>query len=142
MNRKEYDKLKQRKIKKNDLDHSQELRIKELKKLLHTQYILDNEGKLHSSFVKTNTFKFDTPKAVELKKILNTEVVSIPQWMCDPKYRDAIIFYNKEGKVISSLNVCLSCQHLQTTNDNHINADESTYNLLKDFFIKIGHDVE
>lgn len=139
----EYNKLEQRKIKKNDLNQSEELRFNELKGLVkHKQYILNDKGKLHPYCKKTNTFKHDDQQVIELIKILKTEIINVYDWMCAPIYRDAIIFYDKKGEIISSLNICLSCSYIQTSKDIYIDADESTYGLLKHFFKKIGHNVE
>ena len=62
--------------------------------------------------------------------------------MCAPIYRDAIVFYDLNKEIISTLNVCLSCEYMETKMFNHINADVETYNLMREFFIGLGHKVE
>lgn len=139
----EYDKLKSRKEKSNDLTSAQEQRFAELHPLLgSTQYLLRDDGQFHPSSIKTNTFKSDDPAIDRIESILLTEVVDLPQWLCAPIYRDAIVFRDKNNEIVSVLNICLSCQYMETTMFNHINGDYKTYDLLKRFFIDIGHNVE
>ncbi len=61
--------------------------------------------------------------------------------MCAPIYRDAIVFY-KDNKIVSTLNVCLSCEYMETKMFKHVNADNETYKLFRQFFIDCGHHVE
>ena len=75
-------------------------------------------------------------------KILQTEVKNIPGWMCAPVYRDALVFYDKDKKIISCLNVCLSCEYMQLYKNIYINADEKVYDLLRQTFINCGHEIE
>lgn len=139
----EYDKLKSRKSKHNDLTIEEVERFLGLDKLCgFTQYLLDDTNQFHYSSKKTNTFGSKDTKVELLKNILRTEIIDIPSWMCAPIYRDAFVFYSNENKIVSVLNVCLSCQYMETTKFNHINGDWRTYDLLKRFFIDIGHDVE
>jgi hypothetical protein len=141
--RQEYDNLKISKQKQTNLTPIQEERLNELNELLgFTQYLLTADGQFHPSSKKLNTFKLDDPIIDRLKLILKTEIINIPGWMCAPHYRDAIVFYDKNNKIITNLNVCLSCQYMETSRFNHVNGDFKTYDLLKKFFIDIGHDVE
>jgi hypothetical protein len=140
---KEYDKLKSRKSKLNDLTVEEEEKFITLDKLCgFTQYLIDDENRFHYSSTKTNTFTSTDSKIGLLKTILRTEIKDIPSLMCAPTYRDAFVFYNHEDKIVSVLNVCLSCQYMETKKFNHINGDYKTYDLLKRFFIDIGHEVE
>ena len=142
-NKSEYEKLKQRKLRKNDLSDFQELKLNELKNLVgYTQYILNDKGEFHSSSKKINTFKSTDQQAIDLKNILKTKIQDIPNWMCAPIYRDALVFYNKNGKIVETLNICLSCQYMETKMFNYINGDFITYDLLKHFFIEAGHVIK
>ncbi|MDI9868945.1 hypothetical protein [Flectobacillus roseus] len=139
----EYDKLKSRKSKQNDLTIEEEERLSFLDKLCgSTQYLLDNSNQFHYSAKKTNTFSSTNSNVELLKDILRTEINDVPAWMCIPIYRDGFVFYDNQNKIVSVLNVGLSCQYMETTKFNHINGDYKTYDLLKRFFIDIGHDVE
>jgi hypothetical protein len=139
----ECDELKSQKEKFNNLTNEQEERLLFLDKLCSfTQYLLDDSNQFHYSSIRTNTFSSTDAKIEILKNILRTEIIDIPMWMCAPMYRDAFVFYNNENKIVSVLNVCLSCQYMETSKFNHINGDWRTYDLLKRFFIDIGHEVE
>jgi hypothetical protein len=140
---KEYDKLKSRKSKSNNLTVEEEERFLVLDKLCgFTQYLLDDTNQFHYSSKKTNTFNSTDTKVELLKNILRTEIIDIPSWMCAPMYRDAFVFFDNQDNIVSVLNICLSCQYMETSKFNHINGDWRTYDLLKRFFIDIGHEVE
>ena len=137
-NKREYEQLKQRKFRKNDLSDLQEIRFIELENLVgYTQYIRNEKGEFHPSAKKTNTFKSTDQQGIDLQNILKTKIQNIPDWMCAPIYRDALVFYNKNGEILETLNICLSCQHMETRMFNQINGDFVTYDLLKHFFIEI-----
>lgn len=139
----QYDKLKSRKSKVNDLTIQDEEELIKLGNLCgYTQYLIDDNNQFHYSSKKTNTFSSADSKIELLKNILRTEIKGIPSWMCSPIYRDAFVFYDNEDNLISVLNVCLSCHYMETKKFKHISADYKTYDLLKRLFIDIGHNVE
>jgi hypothetical protein len=139
----EYDKLGAKKSNKNDLTIEEEQRFNELRELVgYTQYLINEKGQFHWSSKKINTFNNNNPIVGAIKEILLIEAVAIPRWLCAPVYRDGIVFYDKGNKIVSTLNVCLSCQYMETKKFDHVNADNKTYDLLKKLFIDIGHDVE
>lgn len=125
------------------LNSSEGKRFTKLNELLNfTQYLINDRGEFHPSSEKINTFKQNDAIVEELKSILRTEIKQKPMLLCAPFYRDAIVFYDKNGQIISCLNICLSCNHLETKKFSHLNADWKAYDLLKQFFIDIGHNVE
>lgn len=135
----EYNSLK----KLNHLNSLQGKRFTKLNELLNsTQYLINERGEFHFSSKKISRFDKNYPAVKKLKDILQTEIKQRPMLLCAPEYRDAIVFYDRNQQIVSCLNVCLSCNQLETTRFNHINADWETYNLLKQFFMEIGHDVE
>lgn len=142
-NRPEYEKLKVRKEKRNDLTVFEEKRFIELQEFLEfTQYLINDKGQFHPSSTRTHIFKSTDPQIDKLKNILRTEIRDIPAWMCAPMYRDAIVFYDKENQIVSTLNVCLSCEYMETKMFSHINGDTRTYDLLRQYFINLGHKIE
>lgn len=142
-NRPEYEKLKIRKEKQNDLTALEEKRFLGLHELYgFTQYLINNKGQFHPSSTNTHTFKSTDPQIDKLKNILRTEIKDIPAWMCAPIYRDAIVFYDKSKHIVSTLNVCLSCEYMETKVFSHINGDNKTYDLLRQYFIDLGHKIE
>jgi hypothetical protein len=140
---KEFDKLNRRQEKKGDLSEIEISRLKKLRKLYSvTQYLITSDGGFHDSAEKTGTFKINNEIIEKLKSILNTPIKEVPSWMCAPFYRDAIVFYDSDNKIVSTLNVCLSCEYMETKMFNHINADAETYTKMREFFIGLGHKVE
>lgn len=139
----EYDRLKVRKEKRNDLGTSDEERLAELHDLLgFTQYLINDNGRFYPSAEKTHTFQNDDPVVEKLKRILKTEVREVLMLLCAPVYRDAVVFYDQDHQIVSVLNVCLSCLNMETQKFHHIQGDYETYTLLNLFFHEIGHNVE
>jgi hypothetical protein len=137
--RSESERLKAR----DTLSEADRIRILELDALLGvTQYLINDKGQFHPSSKKLNTFHKDDLMVKRLVGILNTEIIEIPNYLCAPTYRDAIVFYNSAHEIVSVLNVCLECQYMETKMFSHINGDYETYDLLKRYFIDIGHEVE
>ena len=139
----EYQRLKVRKEKRNNLTHDEDERFSFLNSLLGgTQYLINEKGEFHPSSKKLNSFQSGDLWIAKLKTVLQTEIIEIPQWMCAPVYRDAIVFYDKNDEIVSVLNICLRCQYMETQKFNHISVDSKAYLLLKEFFKDIGHSVE
>lgn len=143
LNRQELEILKVRKQRQNNLTSAEKIRLLELQALLEcTQFIVNDKAQFHPSSTKTHRFKSSEPQAQQLKDILRTAIKEIPYWMCAPIYRDAIIFYDSQHRLLSTLNICLSCEYMATKMFRHINADAETYRLLKQYFIELGHKIE
>ena len=139
----EYEHLALQKERLGKLTMAEDKRLSELHLLFgYTQYLLNDKGEFHYSSKKTSTINSDSVLSDRLRNILRTEVFEIPKWMCAPIYRDAIVFYDGSNQIICTLNVCLSCNYIETKMFNHINADIKTYDLLRAFFLGVGHEVE
>jgi hypothetical protein len=139
----EHNKLKVRKEKRNNLTEAEEIRLSELDGLLSVpQYLIDDTGLFHFSSQRTNTFQYDKDVVGLLKDILNTKTTDVPNWMCAPIYRDAIVFYNSSGEIVSALNICLSCEVMAIDSCNQVIAGSGIYEMLRKFFKEIGHPVE
>ena len=140
---KEYERLKNRLREFTELS-SAEISEFERLKMYHesTHYIVNSHGEFHPSAEKTGTFDKKSPVVEKLRQILNTPIKTIPSWMCGPTYRDAIVFYDSRSTIVATLNVCLSCEYMETSAFNFVNSDQLVYRLLRDFFVEIGHSVE
>ncbi len=135
--------LKVRKEKRNNLTEIEEIRLSELDKLLGvTQYLIDDTGQFHFSSQRINTFQYDNEVVGLLKNILLTKTTDVPNWMCAPIYRDAIVLYNSSGEIVSALNICLSCEAMAIDSSNQVVADCSTYEMLRKFFQDVSHPIE
>ncbi|MFK7969608.1 MAG: hypothetical protein AB8F95_04535 [Bacteroidia bacterium] len=140
---KELESFEARKSKENNLSKVEITRLDELdKRHNYQQYLIDSNGLFHPSAKKIGTFKKGHQIVEKLISILNTTIKEIPSWMCGPVYRDVVVFYNAKNEIEASLNVCFSCEYMETKMFSHIHADVETYKLLKELFIEIGHEVE
>lgn len=109
---------------------------------LPVEFLTDANKSIHPSAVLYQTARQDSSFADALKQALMQDIHMEGGWMCGPVYRDGIIFYNEQGEIISVLNVCLSCCHMQLDDKTYLSADFLTYDLLKKLFLEAGHPVE
>lgn len=136
--KKEHDTLQRRRLPTVE----EKERYNELHPLIgFTQYLIDPQGRFHPSGQKVNTFLASDLRIAEIKAILRTEIKDVPYLMCAPTYRDAFVFRSGSGSIVSTLNVCLSCLHMEASRFK-VNGDWATYEALKQFFVRNGHDVE
>jgi len=137
----EYDELLQR-GRHDRLQASDMKRLEELERLYNGfELLIDERGTFHHSSERISIFRRDDPEVVRFKQIMQMEVIECLHMLCAPYYRDAVVFYDSSGKIVSVLNVCLSCKHM-TTGDHQLRADFEVYDLLKKFFLDNGHRVE
>lgn len=109
--------------------------------ILNNKKIVDENGQFFPYSIKTNTFPYDHPIIDRIKQLLQIEIVQHFQMLCAPEYRDAIVFYDHNHRMVSCLEVCLSCFYMKTENF-QLKADYKTYGYLKKLFLEIGHEVE
>ena len=62
--------------------------------------------------------------------------------MCGPTYRDALAFYDAQGKLLRVLNVCFECQHMQADNGSYVEASDAFYQSLRAYLAQQGHPIE
>lgn len=104
-----------------------------------TQYLVNEQGAFHHTSQKICTFTRKDPQIKQLVDILLTQVENVPSWVCSPVYRDAVVFYNAQGAIVATLNICLECEHMAIAPFSEINADEQAYRLMRSFLAEIGH---
>jgi hypothetical protein len=104
--------------------------------------LINDAGQLHPFAKKINTFKSDHPFADRIKQILQTAIEEKFNFLCEPVYRDALVFYDYNNKVVSVLNICFSCMHMYAAPHNELKADYKTYDWLKTLLLEIGHNIE
>lgn len=137
----EFDKLSQRR-QQGRLSVPDMNRFEELNSLYNgSELLLDDNRNFHHSCEKMSTFQIDNPQILHFKQIMQMEIVECFHMLCAPYYRDAVVFYNSSGQVVSVLNICLSCHHM-TTGHQKLKADFEVYDLLKKFLLSNGHRIE
>jgi hypothetical protein len=109
--------------------------------ILYNRNIVDKNGQFFPYSIKTNTFQHGHPIIDRIKQLLQLEISEHLQMLCAPEYRDAIIFYDHNHRIVSCLQVCLSCFFMKIENC-ELKADYKTYGFLKKLFLEIGHNVE
>lgn len=101
------------------------------------------EETLHEPISKlTGTFKYDHPTAERIKEILLTEIEESMRFLCAPIYREALVFYDRNGKVVSLLSICLTCLDLHAAPHNNIRGDYKAFEWLRRLFQGLGHEIE
>ena len=62
--------------------------------------------------------------------------------MCGPTYRDALAFYDAQGKRLRVLNICFECQHMQDDTGSYVEASDAFYQSLRAYLAQQGHPIE
>lgn len=91
---------------------------------------------------RTGTFKNGHPIAERIKQILQTEIEDSQAYLCAPVYREALVFYDETDKVVSILNICLTCLNLHAEPHNRIKGDYKAFEWLRRLFQELGHEIE
>jgi hypothetical protein len=108
-----------------------------------TMYDLVKEESLGQPGSKrTGTFKNDHPTAERFIQILKTEIEDSQAYLCMPVYREALVFYDKNDKIISILNICLTCLFVHADSYDRIKVDYKAYEWLRRLFQELGHEIE
>lgn len=100
------------------------------------------DGLFQPDSTLTGTFKNGHAIAERIKQILQTEIEESMAFLCAPVYRDALVFYDQNDKVISILNICLTCLDLHAAPHNRIKGDYKTFEWLRRLFQELGHKIE
>lgn len=61
---------------------------------------------------------------------------------CAPIYRDALAFYNLQGKLFRVLNICFQCLFMRTDDGLTVEASMGTYEALRRLLTQLGHPIE
>ncbi|RYZ86208.1 MAG: hypothetical protein EOP04_14335 [Proteobacteria bacterium] len=134
--------LNVRRYKKNDLSEVQDNEFQDLStRLGTTSYLTDSDGSFHESARKISGDVINGDISNRLVEILRTSVVNLANWMCAPVYRDAVVFYDVDYKIVSVLNVCFSCEALSLENGQLLEADITVFPMLRDLFMSLGHEL-
>lgn len=78
----------------------------------------------------------------ELIEILKIPFVDYIAYMCPPIYRDAILFYDADNKLVDGINICFECGSVIDLNKKEILTDNVVYEKLKDFLRLHGHKID
>jgi hypothetical protein len=109
----------------------------------NNKHSLVTEATLHQPNSKrTGTFKNDHPTAKRIIQILKTEIEDSQNYLCDPVYREAFVFYDENHKIKSILNICLTCLYMSADGiPGYIKGDYKTYEWLRRLFLELGHPI-
>ncbi|WP_143164225.1 hypothetical protein [Hymenobacter daecheongensis] len=105
-------------------------------------FLTDRKGDLDPSSVIIKRLSEDDLLTRELVAILESPLIDDDRWMCSPVYRDALMFFDRDNRVVSILNICLECDNLMTDRGLDISLDNNAYPKLKAWLKKLGHPVE
>jgi hypothetical protein len=61
---------------------------------------------------------------------------------CLPIYRDALTFYDEQGKLLRVLNICFECHYMTADDGTHVEASEMVYQALREYLKQLGHPIE
>jgi len=83
----------------------------------------------------------NTLAAQELASLLQVSVSNQLHLMCGPVYRDALAFYDEQDRLLSVLNICFGCDQMVTAGGQKLEADTTTYQVLRTYLLQLGHSI-
>ncbi len=119
-------------------------KLAELNKyVIKTQYIFDNNYSFHPTAERKSTIKRNDSENLLLQTILFVEedLTDDFETSCIPTYRDALVFFDNNNKMISSLNICFECKRMTNDKEELIQAHNKKYNYLSNFLKGQGHNI-
>lgn len=108
----------------------------------YTARIVSREGDLLASAEAVRQLPAEDPDLNRILDILRSDFEDQLFFLCAQVFRDAIVFYSKEGKVKGILHICFSCNWIKDENDEDFEVDYKVFAQLKSEFIRLGHEIE
>ncbi|MBX0289410.1 hypothetical protein K3G63_03125 [Hymenobacter sp. HSC-4F20] len=109
---------------------------------LQTRLTTDNNRAYNITTTPVAKLQRDTPEVAELGRLLQAPCTELLYPMCAPVFRDALAFYNAGHELLSVLNICFSCNVMQTENGQNVEADYLMYTPLQEWFQRLGHQID
>jgi len=109
--------------------------------MVHNLRVIDKDGTLHPS---TKVIAH-AQKENQLVKNIIQALMHHPRPNvsgCAPVYRDAIVFYSNENKIMGILHCCFSCSRIQNDDRKNFKLDSRSYSMMKNILRKVGHPIE
>lgn len=116
-------------------------RLRNIEEKLYLTKIFDKNNELEKSAVLVCEFDKESTNYFKLLTILTTDFEEEKLWMCAPIYRDAILFFDQNNKLVGGLNICFECERIESINNEHITTDYKVFQLLKEFLMNKGHQI-
>ena len=127
---------------KQKLKLSKEIKELEDELNIYNARVITKVNKVHKSTIQVRRFKKEDKELVEIFNILNSKFEEQYVWMCAPIYRDAIVFYSQEDKMVGILQICFSCNWIKNESEEDLEVDNKIFQKLKEKLIQIGHQIE
>lgn len=108
----------------------------------YNQRIIDATGHMNAAAVLVRELEHTDPHCTILIASLQTEIEEEVLFLCAPVYRDAILFFTPQQHLIGGINICFSCDRIESINGDHIKTDFKTFKYLKQLLLSIGHPIE
>ncbi len=109
---------------------------------IHGTYLINGSGEFNRTSERVAIIKRNSEEFSALKKITSGDVNHIPTWMCAPIFRDALVFYSSDNKVLDVLNICFTCEQMENSNHVIVEADKTMYKDLAIWFKRLGHVID
>jgi len=109
---------------------------------IYNSRIINEHGELHKSAMMIHRFEKDSQELQSIVKILSSNFEEQLFVMCPPVFRDSIVFYSKEDKIMGILQMCFSCWWMKNEKEEDLEVDHNIFPLLKEKLIQLGHQIE
>jgi hypothetical protein len=108
---------------------------------LHRTRLVDSGGEFNRTSEKMSIVGKGSIEYERLATIVSSKPNEPLALMCAPTYRDALVFYSKENKIVDVLNICFECHNMVTSDNLYVRAGENQFDALSTWFKQQGHNI-
>ena len=104
--------------------------------------LTDKSGAFDATADKIALVRQASAPAQRLRAVFEQPANQVAHFMCLPIYRDALAFYDEQGRLLGVLNICLECLAMRTETGLRLTADVAAYEALQLLLSELGHPIE
>lgn len=124
------------------LDHQLRALRGDIDYLITEKPLTDRSGAFDATADKIALVQQDSATAQRLRAVFEQPAKKVVHSMCLPIYRDALAFYDAQGRRLRVLNICFECLVMRTDTGFRLAADVAVYEQLQLLLSELGHPME
>lgn len=124
------------------LDHQLRALQSNIEYLITEKPLTDRSGAFDATADKIALVRQGSATAQRLRAVFEQPANQVVHFMCLPIYRDALAFYDAQGRLLRVLNICFECLAMRTETGFRLAADVAVYEQLQLLLSELGHPIK
>jgi hypothetical protein len=100
------------------------------------------QGLLDSTAEQIAVIEQNSTAAEQLSQVFQRAGGEVLYAMCMPVFRDALVFYDAQGRLLRVLHICFECLYMEASDRLNVEADSLFYSQLHGLLTQLGHPIE